>query len=274
MEMRLLYPKFREKAVTLSFDDGTFYDVIMVDYLNKHNIKCTFNINSGLFGQANNLNLKEKIVFHNRISANQTQMLYKGHEIASHSVTHPLLINQTKEFLEKEILVDIKQLSELMGEEIVGFVVPGGPYDQNLIDFLKNKVLYARTVENTLNYNVPEEFVPLHPSVFILNDNFEEFCSDYVTKTFDDINWLYIWGHSYEFALDDVWESFKRVMRRLKRSKSIYFGTNRDIIEYITAGRNLEIDGRTIINKSLREIFVLVDGEKIRIKPNSSVKVK
>lgn len=36
------------KIFLLSFDDGTIYDKRFVELLNKYNIPCTFNLNSGL----------------------------------------------------------------------------------------------------------------------------------------------------------------------------------------------------------------------------------
>ena len=35
------------KAVTFSYDDGMTQDIRLIELLNKYNLKCTFNINSG-----------------------------------------------------------------------------------------------------------------------------------------------------------------------------------------------------------------------------------
>ena len=40
------YPDFKMKAVTFSFDDGTYHDIEMIEVMNKFNLKGTFNLNS------------------------------------------------------------------------------------------------------------------------------------------------------------------------------------------------------------------------------------
>ena len=49
------YPGFRQRALTLSYDDGTIHDVRLVEILKKHGIKATFNLNSGLFDSGRRL---------------------------------------------------------------------------------------------------------------------------------------------------------------------------------------------------------------------------
>ena len=43
------FPGFRRKAVTLSYDDGVRQDKRLISIMQKHGLKGTFNINSGMF---------------------------------------------------------------------------------------------------------------------------------------------------------------------------------------------------------------------------------
>ena len=45
MNTYLLFPDRKEKALTLSYDDGVDTDIRFIELLEKFNIKCTFNIN-------------------------------------------------------------------------------------------------------------------------------------------------------------------------------------------------------------------------------------
>ena len=45
----LRFPEFKLKALTLSYDDGVVFDEKLISILDKYGLKCTFNINSGLF---------------------------------------------------------------------------------------------------------------------------------------------------------------------------------------------------------------------------------
>ena len=47
----LLFPGFKKRALTLSYDDGVMQDIRFIEILNKYNLKCTFNLNSELLGK-------------------------------------------------------------------------------------------------------------------------------------------------------------------------------------------------------------------------------
>ena len=47
----LRFPGGKAKAVTFSYDDGCRHDIRLARKLTEHGIRCTFNINSGLFGK-------------------------------------------------------------------------------------------------------------------------------------------------------------------------------------------------------------------------------
>ena len=47
--MMLLFPEGRSKALTLSYDDGVEQDERLMQILDRHGLKCTFNLNSGLW---------------------------------------------------------------------------------------------------------------------------------------------------------------------------------------------------------------------------------
>ena len=52
MQYRFLrYPGGKGKAVTLSYDDGCRDDIRLAKTLTAYGIRCTFNLNSGLFGK-------------------------------------------------------------------------------------------------------------------------------------------------------------------------------------------------------------------------------
>ena len=108
------------KIVCLTFDDGTIYDIRFIELLNKYNIKATLNLNSGLndfvwyFGD---LPIK-------RLDLNKVKDLYNGHEVASHSLTHPYFSSLKKEDAIYQVEEDIKNLNNIFNTNIVGFAFP------------------------------------------------------------------------------------------------------------------------------------------------------
>ena len=73
------FPGGKHKVLTMSYDDGKFADRKLVDIFNKYGIKGTFNLNSGLYNDGK------------RIDPSEWRELYKGHEVAAHTLTHPTI---------------------------------------------------------------------------------------------------------------------------------------------------------------------------------------
>ena len=49
------------KMLTLSFDDGTVQDKRFIKLIDKYNLRATFNLNSGFFGQKHRINHQKKL---------------------------------------------------------------------------------------------------------------------------------------------------------------------------------------------------------------------
>jgi peptidoglycan/xylan/chitin deacetylase (PgdA/CDA1 family) len=79
----MLYPNFKVKALTFSYDDGVKEDRPFVALLNKYGLKGTFNLNSGLMAKEKKMD--------DKICPEEIPDLYKGHEVAVHTVHHPFL---------------------------------------------------------------------------------------------------------------------------------------------------------------------------------------
>lgn len=213
------------KSVTLSFDDGVQQDIRFVELLNKYGIKCTFNLNSGKATELGSW------VYHglNVVHINLTELrdLYRGHEIASHSLTHPILTGLNERTIYNEIYSDKKILENFFETEVVGFAYPCGNYDDLIVQIAeKCGIRYARTIIDNFEFAPQKDlmrFKPTchynHPDIFKIIDRFIETESDQKQV-------LYIWGHSYELEADNTWERFEEVCKRLVKEKEIIFETN------------------------------------------------
>ena len=114
--VRKLYPGGKRKAVNFSYDDGVTQDVRFVELLNRYGIPCTFNLNSGFFGQKHRINHGGFDVCHDEIEASEVKELYRNHEIAVHTVSHPNL-KRTADDSEviRQVLEDYNALTEISG---------------------------------------------------------------------------------------------------------------------------------------------------------------
>ncbi len=80
-----------KKILTFSFDDAVVQDRRLVDLFNRYEMRGTFNICSGLLN-CRNLSLPhDPLGGRHTITSGEVATLYHGHEIAAHTLTHPLL---------------------------------------------------------------------------------------------------------------------------------------------------------------------------------------
>ena len=79
MKVYTCFPGGKAKALTMSYDDGKVQDRRLIDIFNKYGIKGTFNLNYGLVGEPPRMTFEEM------------KGLYAGHEIATHTMTHPTI---------------------------------------------------------------------------------------------------------------------------------------------------------------------------------------
>ena len=103
LEMKLtpLYPDGKVKALTFSYDDGPRDDIRLVEIFNRFGMKATFNLIGGQLDKES------------RVHADEAKALYAGHEIASHSYTHPFLDRIPKACALNEMLQDRRELEKL-----------------------------------------------------------------------------------------------------------------------------------------------------------------
>lgn len=229
-----------KKFLTFSYDDGTIYDRRLVDLLNKYGLKCTFNLNSGLFEHSYTLSWDDYSVEHTKIRRDEVADLYKGHEVASHSISHPRLSDLNDADVIHEVEDDRKALSELCGYEVRGFAYPGGPfYTADTIAAMKRGtgVEYARATFSTLDFKVPDNWFEWQPSAYhgdgVLNDLAQRF----IDAESDEDLILYIFGHSYEIEAWNAWDRMEEFFKFVSGREGITYATNIEIKDYI-CGKN------------------------------------
>lgn len=153
----------KKKAVTFSYDDGVEQDRRLIALFNKYGMKATFNQNSGIQTRADTFT-QGNIVVH-RMNQKDMRELYKGHEIASHTLTHANLKGLDEETVYNEISTDIRNLEAFYEQKIAGFVFPFGTYDESAFRILKEcGIQYARTSGDTHGFALQSDLLRFKPS--------------------------------------------------------------------------------------------------------------
>lgn len=189
------------KIFLLSFDDGTIWDRRFVGLLNQYGMKATFNLNSGL----------EDFVWHyedcfpiRRQKLSETVEQYRGHEIASHTLTHPWLNTLTPPQLAREVGEDCAALKEIFSLEEIGFGVPFTACSEREVRILRKYVKYIRLSAFADSFALPEGpyHIPIHG---LYNDpNIRERIREFAECDLP-VSLFVLAGHSYEFEVLDHW---------------------------------------------------------------------
>lgn len=270
----LRYPDFRRKALTLSYDDGTVHDVRLVEILNRYGIKATFNLNSIHFTQQRPQKTRA-------MTREEATALFagSGHEIAVHSFSHPFLEQLPRGNAAWELMQDRKTLEEMFGCIVRGMAYPMGTYNDEVVEAARLcGICYARTCKATHGFDLPEDWLRLHPTCRHNDPALMELCSRFLTLH-EDRPWdprpklFYLWGHSYEFSDDDNWELIEEFCARMADNPDIWYATNGEIYAYTEAARQIvsSVDGQMLYNPTARTLYLEISGEKKLLEPDQTL---
>ena len=109
------FPGGKHKVLTMSYDDGKQADRRLIEIFNKNGIKGTFHINAGT-------SMRDP----ERIPLDEIHALYKGHEVSSHTYTHPTIERCPLEQVVQQILEDRRLLEKAAGYPVRGMSYPNG----------------------------------------------------------------------------------------------------------------------------------------------------
>lgn len=252
------FPGGKRHAVTLSYDDGSTADRRLVALLNRYGIRGTFCLNSSALGKEGYVTWQE------------LPELYRGHEVACHSVHHLDLTQLVPEQLSQEILRDRLVLEEHCGAIVDGFSYPYGKHNAAVRMGLRQcGIRYARTVHASGGFALPEDLLQWHPTC-----RHREGLAECTAQFFRQAErpetslLFFLWGHSYEFDRDDSWNLMETFCREISGREDIWYATNGEIAAYLTARKQLRVstDGGMIENLSAIDQWLSVDGQALCVK--------
>ena len=255
----------KSKVLTLSYDDGVVQDIRLIEIMNRNGLKGTFNINTGMYFPEE----EEREKYYGRMKLSEAKALYTGsdHEVAVHSLTHPLLHQLRSVEVLTEILEDRKNIESQYGTIARGMAYPYGTYNDEVVEMLKNcGICYSRTVKATGKFDFPEKWLKLHPTCHHNDPALMDMARTFVEKNPPHLydNWLfYLWGHSYEFDLNDNWNVIEEFSDYIGNHEDVWYATNIEIYDYIKAYENLQVsvDNTIIHNPSAIDVWFYEKGE-------------
>lgn len=269
----------KRKVLTLSYDDAVVQDVRLMDILNRHGLKGTFNINTGCYYPEDKERPESK---HMRMRRSEAVTLYtdSGHEVAVHAFTHPHLEWLTSQDMIQEIMEDRRNIEKEYGVIARGMAYPYGTYNDMVIDVLeKCGIVYARTVQSTEKFIFPANWLTLHPTCHHDNPRLMElarqFAEDLKPRNPNECWMFYLWGHSYEFANNDNWNVIEEFSQYIGGREDIWYATNIEIYDYVQAYKALQVsvDHSLVHNPTATDVWFCEAGKLYCVKGGETVRI-
>lgn len=271
----LRFPYFKEKALTLSYDDGVVFDKKLVSILDNYGLKCTFNLNSGLFAEKKG---------EWRLTRDEAIDLYgkSSHEVAVHGVEHLSLSDVPGDVVLNEIFTDRKNLETYFGKIVEGMAYAYGAFNDDTIETLKAcNIKYARTVNDSHCFDLPDDWLRLKPTCHHTDPKLFDLLDDFLNGDNAVLRkqhrvhprLFFLWGHSYEFDENGNWDLIEKFAAKAGNRDDVWYATNGEIFDYVQAFDRLEfsLDGKIIRNPSAVDLYADVYGQLVEIPSGKTI---
>lgn len=269
--IRKCYPNGKRKAFNATYDDGVLQDVRLVQLMNRWGIRGTFNLNSQLM-ESEFAWTHENGMTVRRLPASLVVSLYEGHEIASHTLTHPYLTELPEQEILRQMGEDKKKLEKLFGREVKGFAVPFDGYNETVARCArKSGFTYARMSEFSLSLCPWQDRYYWKCGVFHLQPELKEFVDRFL-RSDEELALCQIVGHSYDLDAASLWDTTEDIFRSVSSRDDIWLATNLEIVDYLMQMNRLELDRFWAVNHSDGELWIEDHGRRIRLVPGEAYK--
>lgn len=264
--IRRCYPNGKAKAFNITYDDGILQDVRFVALLNKYGLKGTFNLNAQLMEE------KFSWVHPNgmtvtRLGVEEVRGLYDGHEIASHTLTHPYFSTKTREEILWEMGEDKRRLETLFGREVAGFGVPFHFYEETVKSCVRECGFeYGRNSELTHNYDPWQDPYFWSCGIFHIEPELDDYVEGFFC-TDQEMALCQIVGHSYDLDAENLWEKMESILARVAGDAQVISMTHLELVRYLEAMKQAVIREDLIENPSGMTLWFEVEGETVCLAP-------
>ena len=231
--MAKLYPGGKKKAFNITYDDGVLQDDRFVAMLNRYGIKGTFNLNSQLMQEAfswihpNGMQVR-------RLSPERAKHLYDGHEVASHTLSHPYMHELSDEELYRQLKSDKDNLEKLFDREVKGFAVPFEYYDDRIADCARAcGFIYARESACTGNFTPCTDAYYWKAGIYHIDPDLPNFVARFL-NTQEELAVCQIVGHSYDLDAENLWGTMELICAAVSKCDDIWFCTNAELVDFLS----------------------------------------
>ena len=237
-----------------------------MELMNQYGLKGTFNLNSGLMETEFEWTHRNGMIV-KRLPTSVVAELYKNHEVASHTLTHPYLSQLTESEVMEEMSKDKENLERLTGRPVLGFGGPFHHWSPLIVECAKRCGFeYARNAEERYCYAPPEEYYYWAAGTYHVMPGFRPFVEGFF-ETEEELALCQIVGHTYDLDAENMWQYMESVLKRVSEDESILSMTNIELVRYLKAMRSAVITEDEIKNPSALPLWFERNGEVICVAP-------
>ena len=270
--IRKLYPGGKSRAFNISYDDGVIQDIRFVELLNRYGLKGTFNLNYGLMRSGFTWQHECGMTVR-RLREEEVCELYKGHEIASHSYSHPYFDSMEEADVLKELGADKFFLEKLTGREVAGYATPFYYYSDLMADCVRYCGFeYARISEESNDYSIPEDFYRWRGSKFHWDDDLEDFVAGFLASD-QELALCQLVGHSYDLDVMNLWDRMERICRGVANHPDVWPATHLELVRYLKNMSRARFNWVGIHNESDVDLWFEVDGGAVMLRPGEKLHI-
>jgi hypothetical protein len=262
----LRFPQGKDKALVMSYDDGSEHDRRLIALFNDYGIRGSFYLNSG------------KLDAPHQVKAREISTLYQGHEVACHTVNHPDLTQLCDTAICREVSEDKAILEDLVGYSVQGLAYPFGNYNDHVMALISTLgIRYARTARSAQSFSIPQQLLAWDTTCH--HNNALDFGCQFLAYDGPNLSLFSVWGHSYEldgFLSADSnknWAYMESFCRLLGGHESIYYTTTFDVIDYLDALSKLQWSSSGVKNISHRTLWINWQDAVRVLKPSASLEL-
>lgn len=269
-DVRKCYPGGKPKAFSLSYDDGVEQDLRFVDLLNRYGLRGTFNLNSQLMLEGFSW-VHESGVVVRRLPVEKARTLYRGHEIASHSMTHPYLHTLPESEVMRQLGEDKHQLEALFNRPVAGFALPFTDYNETIARCAQRCGFeYVRISEESGNFDPIQPRFSRRAGMFHLNPNLGRFVEEFFC-TDCELALCQIVGHSYDLDLADMWQTMEKIFFSVSQNPEIVCLTNLELVRYLDAMERAVLTECEIYNPTDTQLWFRLRDRVLSVRPGERI---
>ena len=212
------------KYFVFAIDDGTSFDKKVIEIFNRYNIKATFNLNSGL----------QDFVWYKdwlavtRHNLYENRDIYDGHEVGSHSLTHPYLTSLCDEDVYKEVKEDKGNIEHIFQRNVETFSFPFEGYDERTSGIIKSLgITHIILPDIDDSFKFPIDTHHIKVTSWDIDDALEKinrFIEDEESEIF-----IYL-SHSYDYEYSNSYDKLEKLCQIVTSNKDIKVIPIKDIM--------------------------------------------